>query len=391
MNQLLFEGRSLAGIVSSIIRQDALRVSFKRLDWEHMFRLADYHRVANIVYLGTLGHRESLPDRWQERFFERYQESLIYGENYKESVKEVLTWLDMRSISCTILGAETIREFYRIPEAADTSPLQLLLTEENYTLVKGYLIDLGYETDLIYEGTGERLKKISSVPVVLYYKLPFKTAEYDRQMRKLLETATLRTSCKYIRVLSVENEFIYRMAAAAYRYVTDELTMREVLDLQLFHRVCREHIRPDYVKKGLTNFQINDLAEKILRISYMWFSDKNDNYYESQPEDMSVYDVLEDRLLTRGIINHETDEDALRLQRMIQKELDKEKKADEKLRRKERRKERLEAIGKWWRWVFPDYHYMASIYPRVEKMPVLLPAYWIVRCARLLWRALTVK
>ena len=63
MNQFLFEGRSLVGIVSSIIRQDDLKVSFSRLDWERMFRLADYHKVASIVYLGILGYREALPEK----------------------------------------------------------------------------------------------------------------------------------------------------------------------------------------------------------------------------------------------------------------------------------------------------------------------------------------
>ena len=59
MNQLLFEGRSLVGIVSSIVRQDDLRVVHSRLDWERMFRLADFHKVANVVYLGVLGHGDA--------------------------------------------------------------------------------------------------------------------------------------------------------------------------------------------------------------------------------------------------------------------------------------------------------------------------------------------
>ena len=79
MNQLLFEGRSLVGIVSSIIRQDDRRISFSRLDWERVYRLADYHKVANIVYIGLLGYREAVPDKWRDRFFRRYHESLQYG------------------------------------------------------------------------------------------------------------------------------------------------------------------------------------------------------------------------------------------------------------------------------------------------------------------------
>ena len=73
MNQLLFEGRTLVGIVSSIIRQDSVRVVYNRLDWEKIYRIADYHNVANIVYLGVLGKGDVLPEKWRDRFFERYQ------------------------------------------------------------------------------------------------------------------------------------------------------------------------------------------------------------------------------------------------------------------------------------------------------------------------------
>ncbi|MCI8416951.1 MAG: nucleotidyltransferase family protein [Lachnospiraceae bacterium] len=388
MNQLLFEGRSLAGIVSSIIRQDALRVSYSRLDWEHMFRIADYHKVANIVYLGILGYRDSLPEKWWERFFEKYQESLLFGENYKDSIREVLTWLDMRGISCTVLISEAVRELYQIPEAADVAPLQIFLNEEKYNLVKGYLIDLGYETDQVYSGLGERFQRVSSIPISLFHKLPFRTTGYDRNMRRILETAILREPYKYIRILPVESEFLFRIAGAAYRYVTDELTMREVLDLQLCHRAWRDHIRKDAVKKRLGDFQVDELAEKLLRLSYMWFGDKKDQYYEGPPENMAEYDVLEERLLTRGMVNHEADEQALKLQKLVQKELDKEKREEEKKKRKERRKERWEKMQRWFRWAFPDYHYMSSIYPKVEKIPALLPVFWIVRGVRLIWRAL---
>lgn len=383
---MVLEGRALTGIVSSVIRQETLKVPLSRLDWERMYRLADYHKVANIVHLGVLGYREALPDKWRERFFERYQQALRYGVNCKESVKEVLTWLDMRKISCTILMSETVRDYYPIPETADNSSLQILLNQENFSLVKGYLIDLGYETDQVYEEVGERLSRIDAVSVVLLGKLPFRTARYERDMRRLLETAILRESYQYIRTLPLEGELIYRMAGAAYRYVTDELTMREVLDLQLCHRTWRDHVRLDAVERRLKDFQIDQLAEKILRTSYMWFGDKKDTYYEHLPDDMPAYDRLEERLLTRGIVNQEADEQALELQKMIQKELEKEKKAIERQQRHKRMQERREKFKRGLRWAFPDYHYMSSIYPRLEKLPVLLPVFWMLRGIRLLLR-----
>ncbi len=388
MNQLLTDGRTMEGIVSSIIRQEPLRLTYSRLDWERIYRLADYHKVANIVYLGVLGYRESLPEKWQGRFFERYQESLLYGTNYKESVQEVLEWLDKRNVSCVILFSEVMREFYRIPEAADTSPLSIYLNEGSYNLAKGYLVDLGYEVDQICEGLGERFSREASVSVMLYYKLPFRTGKYARSIQKLLENACVKESYNRIRVLTIEGEYLFRMASAVYRYVTDELTIREVLELQLYHGVLRDRLRADSMARWLKDLQIDQLSEKLLRISYMWFADRKDQYYDGLPENMSEYDILEERLLTRGMINHETDEQALKLAALIRKELDKEKR-EEKLRQlKEKIRERWENVKRVWRWVFPDYHYMASIYLTLEKLPVLLPVFWVIRGVRLLGRAI---
>ncbi|MCI8853977.1 MAG: hypothetical protein HFI31_07745 [Lachnospiraceae bacterium] len=388
MNHMLFEGRALAGIVSSIIRQDTLRIAYNRYDWEVMFRVADYHKVANIVYLGLLGNRESIPDKWRERFFERYQESLLFGENYKESIREVLSWLDARGISCTVLLSETVRDLYAIPETADNNPLQLFLTEEKFSLVKGYLIDLGYETEKTYPDAGEQLGRNGSVSITLYHKLPFRTPDYDRNMRRLLETAILRESYNYIRILPVESEFVFRMAMASYHYVTDELTVREMLDLQLSHRVWRDHVREDAVQRRLKDFQIEELSMRLLRIAYMWFADRKDTFYGCLPDNMPVYEAIEERLLTRGMVNREMDEQALELQRKVQKELDKERKEEERLHRKEKRQERIEKFKRWLRWAFPDFQYMASIYPMVERIPALMPVYWVIRGVRLIFHGI---
>lgn len=388
MNQLLYEGRTLVGMVSSIIRQDALHILYSRLDWERMFRIADYHKVANIVYLSILGKGDALPDRWKDRFFERYQEALLFGENCDESLKELLMWLEMQEVSCIVLTSGSVRSFYQIPETAENTPISILLSEEEYFFAKGYLIDLGYETDQVYKGYGERMKKVSGVSVILYRKLPFRTALYQKNMIKLLEFARLGESYKYIRVLSIENEFVYRMARAAYRYVTDELTLREVLDLLLCHQTWREQLNMEAVWKKLKDFQIEELSEKILRIAYMWFGNKKDMYFERQLDDMAAYDVLEERLLTKGIINRESDEQALQLQKKIEKELLKEKRREERKRLGEKIRNYQRNVKRKIRWVFPDYHYMSSLYPSLEKIPVLLPFFWLIRGARVLWNAI---
>ena len=132
-----------------------------------------------------------MPSRWRDRFFERYQEALLFGENCDESFRELLMWLDMREVSCTLLTSVSMRELYKLPETAENTPVQILLDEE-IIFGQGYLVDLGYETDQTYKGYGERMRRISGVSVILYHKLPFRTSGYIKICRDFWRIPTLR-------------------------------------------------------------------------------------------------------------------------------------------------------------------------------------------------------
>ena len=209
MDRLIFEGRFLVNLVGGIVRQDDLKAIHSRIDWEHMYRTADYHKIANVVYLGILGNGEKVPERWMERFFGRYQESLSYSDTSEDGEREILTLLDMMEVPCIILSTSRIRLLYQIQEMSANNPLRLKLDEGSYSLAKGYLVDLGYETERIYKGYGERMLRASGFCVELYHKLPFRTRPYGKGMQRMMETAFIRNSSNYVRTISIENRYIF--------------------------------------------------------------------------------------------------------------------------------------------------------------------------------------
>lgn len=381
MNRLLFEGRFLVNIVSSIVRAEDLRIVHNRLNWEMMFRLADYHKVSSIIYLGILGNGESLPQKWRDLFFARYQENLKFNGVCDEAEAEILTLLDMGAIPCFLLSSFQNRKLYKIEETAGISTLQIITDEESYSLAKGYLINLGYETVETLAG-GERMVR-SGIPVELYRCLPFLTGHYRKNMARLLDDSVVLEPYSSIRIMTPGQEYIFRMARAAYRYVTDELTIREVLDLMLFDRANRDVLNENAIRSRLKEFRVEELSENILRLSYMWFGDKEDQRFAQRPDDMNIYDILEDRLLSKGVVNKETNEQAIHLKKAIQWEVDKERRKDRRKRFREKVSNRLEGFKRNLRWLFPNLGYMSSIYPILEKIPVLLPFFWITRGLRL--------
>ncbi len=390
MNQVLFEGRFLVNMISTLIHRSALQVQYGRMDWERLFRASDYHRVANIIYLGLLGNGDRISERWMNRFFDRYQEALVNGGSCEEAEREILTLLDMQKIPCVVLSSTTIRNLYELPETADLSPLRLYLSPEGYSLAKGYLIDLGYETTRTYPECGERMCRIAGLNIDIYRKLPFQTRYFEKGMRELTVRSQVRSGGESVRILSLEDRMVFRLASCSYQYVRDELLIRDMLDLFLYHKVWREKFDGNYVKKKLQEFRVDELADRLLRLAYMWFGEKEDKIYIQsigQIEELSSFDILENRILNRGEFkkDHETDPQVLGLTRLLKKEEEKEMRKARRETRKRRWTERKRAWNRSLQWVFPDYKYMSTLYPTLEKIPFLLPLYWLFRGLRLLF------
>ena len=389
MNRLIFEGRCLLGIVGSIMRQDDLRIMHKRLDWEKMYRMAEYHRIVNIVYLGILGHGEDIPEKWRNRFFERYQEYLNLSEVCDEAEREVLALFDMREIPSVVLGSNQIRKLYELEEASGIHCLSILLNNrESYALAKGYLIDLGYELEETVDDAGERFKAPSGLSVDIYWTLPFKPPYYKKQAYSLIERAVPAAGFSFARVLRLEDIPVFMLAYVVYEYVTNALTLQSVLDLYVFHHKWWSESTGNLTER-LKAFKIEELAGRILDLSYMWFADKEEPYLKSRilsDESNDLFDSLENRLLTRGMISTEKDIQAIELDKAISKEQEKEKRRDKIQNIKSKIYKKINKFRKKMGWIFPSYSYMCSMYPVLEKIPFLYPFFWGVRGLRKITR-----
>ena len=382
MERLIYEGRFLVNTVGGIMRQDDLREMYGRVNWEKMFREADYHKIANIIYLASLGNGDKIPERWRERFFERYQKALRFGDVYREAQQEILMMMEMMNLPCFVISSCAVRELYPVPEMSACGLLKLLVDEKSYVLAKGYMVDLGYETDYSYKGYGEHMKNSAGFDMEIYYKLPLRTRLYDKNMKLMLETAPFWGRYKYVRGFSLENQFVYMLASAAYAYVTDALLIRNVLDLYVFHRMWKEKMNIESIEKRMEGFRVDELGKKILQIAYMWFGSKGEKASDGLPEDIKVYDILENRILSRGVLNNETDQQALKLERLVQREINREQFREKRAAFTEKWRKRRKNIGRMLRWVFPEYKYMCVIYPILEDFSILLPICWIWRGIR---------
>lgn len=312
MNRILFEGRLLVSMAASVVRQDDLRPVHGKLDWERLFRVADYHRIAGLIYIGVLGN-EKVPQQWRDRFFERYQESLRLGDTCEKTEKHLLEFLEKRKISVLVVESTSRRQLYAMKEMAGVCALRLYMDSENYVLVKGYLIDLGYEMDQTYSPYGERMHREDGFCVEIYDHLPFKTPCYHKQLVRLLEQGERLGTYTYIWKLKEEDRLLWLFAQDAYLYATDQLLVRHLMELYVLYRSLSGSFQMEDIWNRLKFLHVRDLCEKLLGLGYMWFGTKEERSKFISQEELEVYDVIENRILGYSKEYPETIPEALAL------------------------------------------------------------------------------
>ena len=384
MNRSVYEGKFLLNLVGGTLRQDDSFPVMRRMNWGRLYRIADYHELSSAVYLGMLSAGARVPALFGERFFSRYQEAVRYGTFYESSELEILDAFQALKLPAVILESSAVRRLYHLPETAANSPLRLYIPEEKYHLAKGYLVDLGYESDDFYKGFGEHMKRVGGFQVEIYHTLPFLTKSYKNCMKGLLERAFPDKNRPVLKSLSLESSYLLRLAEASYHFCNDSLKVRELLDLYLFYKLFYKDMNHRYLDARIKELNIPLLSKSLLQMADMWFGSRKESLFPYPKDSISLYDDMEARILSNGTVGMDSIPEAAKLRKAIHDAENREEKAVKWRKWKEKWADRFRAMGRRLRWAFPDKNYMASLYPELENKGYLLPFYWIKRDLHLL-------
>ena len=384
MNRSVYEGKFLINLLGSTLRQDDSFPMMRRMNWGRLYRIADYHEISSGIYLGMLSAGARVPALFGEKFFHRYQEAVRYGEIYEASELEILSAFQAVKVPAVVLESAAVRRLYHLPETAANSPLRLYIPEERYYMARGYLFDLGYETDQFYTGFGEHMKRVGGFQVEIYHHLPFLTKNYKNHMKSLLDRAYPDKKYPVLKVLSLESSYMFRMAEACYHFCTDNLKIRELLDLYLFYKLFHKDMNKKFLDARIKELDISLLSQSLLHMADMWFSSRKDSLFPYPKDSISLFDDMESRILSNGMVGADSIPEAAKLRKAIKDAENKEERAAKWRKWKEKWKNRFDGIKKQLRWIFPESSYMKTLYPGLENAPFLLPLYWLRRDFKLI-------
>lgn len=362
-----YEGRYLLSIVSSIINQTEIPHSVRKLDWENIYKMADYHKVAHVVYLATLGLEDDIAPKWKGSFHKRYAESLLSQERYRNAAEMVMWQFKQNKIHALLIKDGIMSTCYEPREVRALDQVRILVDEGQEAKIHSLMRSMDFQKRENWKGPGEFYYRVPKITVVFYTDLGFRTKHLRKYFDFPVKVIRLMEGEKFLHQFT-ENEFyIYLVCDLVNQYARGEIRISDMVDYWQFYKVYKDRLDWEYVEKELESARISDFAHRLQDLAFIWFGDQHERYAKEYDEEADVYETMELYILTRGAQGRE---ESAKLTELVKEMSD-----------IQSRKRREERVRRFRGFLFPDRRYMEHVFPILEDAPFLMPLCW-------LWRSL---
>lgn len=358
-----YEERYLLILLSAVMNQKPSPEPIRSLDWEKMYRLADYHGVAHAVHYGILGLDQEIPQAVRKQFFDKYLESVYRVERLQKSEMQLVAMMEHEKINCFYLSYSDIVKNYPIEEMCCRESIEIGSSRKSTRILWDILKKVDFE-DRKTDETGKLFYRIPGIRVLNFDYTLFFSASMRRFFKSLLKSSPLQSGSKNIRELPLDDRYLFLMCRLTDNYARGNISLSQILDFWIFYKTYGESFNWPYIYGKLKKIKIAEFSERLEHLILRWFGTG------AVIENVEIYEAMESYILSKGIDGREISSKLLPLIKTV---------ADCYARNRS-----LEELRKLISWLFPDRRYMETIYPLLGKARVLLPFFWILR----LWRYL---
>ncbi|WP_333650744.1 nucleotidyltransferase domain-containing protein [Lacrimispora sp.] len=356
-----YEERYLMTLLSSVMNQKEPPAPLRYLNWEKLFRIADYHRVAHVVYYGIMGLDEEIPQPVRQHFFDKYLESVHRIERLNSAERQIQTIFERREINCFFLNYSDIVKCYPIEEMCCRESVEIGLKRKDALAVKAFFREADFE-EKYTEVHGELYYKIPGNRVLCFNQTMFFSKSMQRFYINLFRALPNKNGFNHIREMNPTEMYLFFICRLTDSYARGDISLNQIIDFWVFYKTYGEIFTWPYIYEQLKKLKIAEFAEHLEYLILRWLGTG------VGIENMEIYDAMESYVFSKGSEGREISAQLLPL---ITKVAD--------CYARDRRAEELKRLVNW---LFPDRSYMETIYPALEKSSILLPLFWTLRLGR---------
>ncbi len=344
MNNFNNEQKYLFSLLCSTINNEQPPEPPESVNFEQIFKLAEYHSVANLVYYG-IEKLKNKPDselmkKWAEVRDREIMRDIIQGSEL-ELITKRFTEENIRFVT---LKGTIIKKMYPQSDFRTMGDIDILVDKENLKKAGDILLSMGYNSNLLDHTNHDVYYKAPVMNVEIHHELFNSTRDsFATIFENTWDKTEVVTGARY--KLVPDYCFGYVMAHAMGHYKWGGTGIRSFMDLYIYRKIAGHTLDMNRIRGFFEEIGEAELFDSFLELSDVWFGGKT-------PTDEHL--KMAEYILRGG--TYGTFEN-----QVIQGMKGKSKGAY--------LFERL----------FPNLAYMKEQFPVLKKAPVLLPVFWIVR------------
>ena len=332
------------------------------VSWEAVYAFAKRHSVSALAYEAVRHRMNELPSSIAEAWEEQNAKLLTKYFNQEHELTRLCDTFEREKIPYMPLKGSCIRQFFPSPETREMCDLDILVPPEFEEKTHNILLAKGYS--YIVSHTTSHNREYHKAP---YLNIEMHTALYPQECAESayfndVWTRAERCGDSYAYRLSWNDFFVFAIAHTYKHYYRIGTGIRSVLDIYVMKKALREQFDEVYIRTELKKLSMLTFYETISELAESWFS-------PDHPAPAGAVEEMAHNILcaTTYGVNQGAVQNAVAGYMRRGKSVSGAK------------------ISVTIRKIFPSRAFMKSMYPMLEKSPLLLPLCWIARGFRILF------
>ena len=359
-----FTGRNqedyLIELTAAAIGQREAAKNAGRPNWGWIYKMSDYHHVANLVYYKIMWEDSPGIMPWKGKFQARYRRAIRVQGALGQLRADLGRRLEQAGIHSLFMGESAVLGLYPQPEMRMPEPIQILVQKKCLSGVRRIMSEMDFEEEPSRNGVHIwKSARSGDLSVLAAEELPFTGKKIRNWFADFLKDLPREDGKRFIHYMNEDTLYIYFICRLAEKYARGQIEIRDIVDLWLLISHEGPSLRWKDIMNELESMELETFGEYISKLAGKWFA----NMYFN--EDMEMLRDMQEYIFSKGEHARRENEMILPLVRTVADNYYRDLKKEEKAKLRS--------------WRFPSLEYMSGPYPVLRKFPFLLPLCWGLR------------
>ncbi len=328
-------------MVSASIKGLPIPVCPENINGELIYKLSVQNAVQGILYLAVKSGAVTLSSETEAKLKKSYMAILAREATQQEEIEYIRDAFTKENIEFMFLKGTHLKSLYPVPEMRFMVDMDVLIQEENMGKGKDIILSHGF-TQEMNNGKDIVLIKKPFLTIELHKMLFAENYFMHDYFEGVWNRVEVVSGCEY--KMPINDLYVYTLAHLAEHYLEAGSCFRPLMDLYLMEKSYSD-LDFDYINEQFKIIGIEAFAKNIRDLYKCTFDGNN---YNENLEIMENYIVFGAPIKNADEVAKVARTNKSKSQRFIET-------------------------------VFPNLKHMKLKYAILEKMPFLLPFFWIVR------------